>query len=231
MEEAEIKLKGRPLRSFPKLKERFEGLGFTTVRSDKRSLTLEKIETSDLKGKSHHFYCISFQPDKLVLAYSVGPSSKKRQLEALHTLLNAIKIADGLYEIDAQSLCEHFESQVREDLTYSDSEQYATAQQVSELSEKYSLLEKKYRDLVLSSEQNARILLECEKKRDEYYGRIRQLEGMSDESLRQALFKWLRAHSGEINISEFAKMHNVPNSRVEEGLEHLVKNGYIRKKS
>ncbi len=230
MEEATITLKGKKLKEFDKLAAQFSSLGFTSMELEADRLSLEKIETSDLKGRSHHFYRVSFYPDKIIFTYSIGANRKKRDLETLSTLMNLIKLAEGIYEVDAGELHAPLTTVLNEARALVDSEQYATMQQLSELEEKYYSLEKKYKDLVLSSEQNARILLECEKKRDEYHKRIIQLEGMSDDILAQELFRWLKTHGGEINISHFSKSYDIPSSRVEEGLEHLLKNGYIRKK-
>lgn len=230
MDEATISLKGKALGDLKKLEPQFDGLGFTSLEAERDKLSLEKVETADLKGKTRHFYRATFYPDKLVFTYSLGMNRKKRDLEALAALMNLIKVAEGFYEVDAGDLHAPLATVLNEARALVDSESYATIQQLSELQEKYYSLEKKYKDLVLSSEQNARILLECEKKRDEYYGRIRQLEGLSDDALVQEIFKWLKTHSGEMSISQFGKAYGIPASRVEEGLGHLLENGYIRKK-
>ncbi len=231
MDEAAITLKGKALRNFEKLSDQFAGLGFTTVDSGSGRLSLERVETSDLKGRSHHFYRATFYPDKLVFTYSLGMNRKKRDLEALATLMNMIKVAEKHYEVDAGDLHAPIAAVLNEARALVDSESYATVQQLSELEERYYSLEKKYKDLVLSSEQNARILLECEKKRDEYASRMKELEAMSDDALVQEIFKWLKTHAGEINIGHFAKSYGISTARTEEGLEHLLKNGYIRKRA
>lgn len=229
MDEATITLKAKSQKDFSQLKTKFAELGFTSVEEDGGKLTLEKVETSDLKGRSHHFYRASFYPEKLVFTYSIGMNRKKRDLEALSTLMNMIKVAEGFYKVDAGDLHAPLTAVLNEARALVDSESYATVQQLAELQEKYYSLEKKYKDLVLSSEQNARILLECEKKRDEYYSRLKELEGMSDDALMQELFRWLKTHSGEISVGQFAKSYGISTARVEEALEYLLKNGYIRK--
>lgn len=229
MNEATLTFKGRA-KDLSKLKAQFYNLGFTVVDSDKDKLTLEKIETSDLKGRPHHFYRITFYPDKLVFTYSQGANRRKRDVEALAVLLHAIKVAEDYYSVEAGDLYAPITSALHEARALFDSETHANIQQISELQERFFSLEKKYKDLVISSEQNARILLECEKKRDEYAARIKQLEGMSDETLMRELFSWLKAHGGEINIAEFSKAYGVSQARTEEGLERLLKEGYIRKK-
>lgn len=230
MDEAEIILKAKALRTFPKLAASTRDLGFSSISSTKTKLVLEKIETTDLKGSTHHFYRAEFHPDKLIFTYSLGLNKKKRELDALIILLHLLKMSEAHYQINAGELYHMLSSLLNEMRVLSDSESYTNTQQLLELRENLHSLEKKYKDVVFSSEQNTRILLECEKKRDEYYLRIKQLEGMSENMLIQEIFKWLKTHVGEINISQFAKSYNLPTSRVEEGLEYLLKNGYIRKR-
>lgn len=229
MDEEKITIKGKQLRNFQKLKGEFEGLGFTAVSSEKGRLVLEKTETESLKGKAHSFYRASFLPDKLEFTYSIGANKRKRDLEALFLLSSMIKVADGFYEFSNRDVCAAFSKALDSELSLADSEKYATAGQLLDLQEKFDSLSRKYRDLALSSEQNARILLECEKKRDSYQERIRQLEGVSDELLRQEVFKWLKTHSGEISVSQFAKSYDIAPARVEEALDALSKSGHIRK--
>lgn len=233
MDEAEISLKGnikgKKIDAMSKLKTKFEELGFTSIECMKDKLVIEKIETTDLKGKTKHFYRACFYPNKFDFVYSLGMNRKKREFETLGILMDIIKVAEDNYTINAADLYSSVTVVLNELRPLMDSEFYVNTQQVSELREKYSSLEKKYRDLVLSSEKNARILLECEKKRDEYYTRIKQLEGISDDVLTREIFKWLKTHSGEINIFQFAKAYSIQTTRVEEGLARLLENGYIRR--
>ncbi|MEW6528626.1 MAG: hypothetical protein AB1391_01935 [Candidatus Micrarchaeota archaeon] len=228
MDEASITLKGKALRNFSKINVRFDELGFSTIAVENKKIMLEKIETADLKGNVHHFYRITFLPDQLIFTYSLGQDRKRREFEAFFTLLNILKISEDFYEVKTKELYTPLLSIFNEMRAIMESEGYSTTQKNIELQEKYASLEKKYKDLVLSSEQNARILLECEKKRDNYHARIKQLEGINDEMLTQEIFKWLKTHCGEMNISQFAKSYGIPFARVEERLEYLLKNGYIR---
>ena len=229
MEEAKITLKGKLLRNFPELKEQFRELGFTYVSSSKSGLELKKVETSDLKDKPQNVYRATFFKDRMVFSYSLGADKLKREFEALMLLLSLIRMCEGIYLIEAGELRSPLNRALSEGRALLESESRAPARQLAELQAKQHSMEKKYRELVLSNEQNARILLECEKKRNEYHSRIKQLEGMSDETLALEIFKWLKTHSGEINVAAFSKSYNIPVSRIEEGLETLLKKGYIKK--
>ena len=230
MNEATLTLKGKQKRDFSKLKSVLEELGFTSIAARKDRLSVEKIEISDLKGNAHHSYKATFYSNRLVFSYSLGSNRQKRDLDAFTVLINLLKVSEDFYTISAGELRTQFLELIGHVRSTVDSESHSTAHDVLDLREKYDSLEKKYRDLVLSSEQNARILLDCEKKKNEYHGRMEALEGMSDESLSQEIFKWLKTHSGEISISGFAKSYSVPTARVEEGLELLLRKGYIKKK-
>jgi C-terminal processing protease CtpA/Prc len=113
-------------------------------------------------------------------------------------------------------------------LTSKDAIDFST--ELSEIQGKYKSLEAKYSDLLRSSEENARILLECERKRDELSKRIEQLEKVSDEALKEMLYDWIKLHGGTINIAEFAKLQRMSVSRVEEGLNMLITEGYIKRR-
>jgi len=83
---------------------------------------------------------------------------------------------------------------------------------------------------VRSSEANTRILLEIEQKNEELEKRISTLSGMGDEVLRETLYEWIRIHGGNIDIREFTKANGVALARVEEGLNSLIRDGYIRRR-
>jgi len=95
------------------------------------------------------------------------------------------------------------------------------------LDKKYHVLEKKYDDLVISSEQNARLLLECERRRAELESELNKLRRMTDKQLIAEVFNWIKLHNGKLNYSSFSKSHNVPQSRVEFAVKSLMKGGYI----
>ena len=99
------------------------------------------------------------------------------------------------------------------------------------MKKKYEVLERKYRDLVASSEQNARLLLECERKNEELNKRFESIMKLTDKALMYEIYKWLKVHGGYINYTAFCKAYNVPQSRVESAVQRLKKEGYIEEVS
>ena len=57
--------------------------------------------------------------------------------------------------------------------------------------------------------------------------RLSELEKLSEETLRAKLQEWVMEHNGSINISEFARVYKVNETRIEEVLNRLVNEGYL----
>jgi hypothetical protein len=103
--------------------------------------------------------------------------------------------------------------------------------ELDETRDKLNSMTKRYEELVRSSEENARILLECEHRRDEIQRRITTLDTLSDETLKELLFAWLKVHGGSGDMSEFSKAHrSLSYKRIEEGLNMLIHEGYIKRR-
>jgi transcriptional regulator of NAD metabolism len=99
------------------------------------------------------------------------------------------------------------------------------------MNEKYTDIKAKYDDLVRSSEANTRLLLEAEQKNEELSKTVERLSGVSDELLMENIYGWIKVHGGSIDIREFSKANNTTPARTEEGLNLLIKEGYIKRRS
>ena len=53
---------------------------------------------------------------------------------------------------------------------------------------------------------------------------------MGDDLLKESLYNWVKVHGGTIDVREFSKANSVAITRAEEGLNMLIKEGYIRRR-
>lgn len=225
MREKTLVLEGKILTSLQNIKQKLQNLGFSSISLQENLLILEKVESRDLKNNILHFYKLSFSPNSLTLTYSEG--TLDRDLEIFLVFLNVLKICEEDFDLKFLPLLSEMLKLLERLKNYSNKEKMYSFSQEQELREKLSILEKKYRDLVISSEQNALLLIECEKKKEEYLKRIKELENLNDSELKQEIIEWLKIHNGEIDINEFSKVFSVPQKRVEEALNDLLREGYI----
>ncbi len=232
MAEEKIKVKTTKKKGLNELATLLGNLGFTKIAYSKDMLTVEKMRGYDLKGNPELEYRISFAPTYVELTYDVPPKKNKRArlLEVLPVFLNVLQLSEDYYEFRPSSVYFEINSVLTEVLKLMNKDAIVLSTELSEVDSRYRSIAAKYDDLVRSSEENARILIECERKRDELAKRVEQLEKMSDEALKEALYDWIKLHNGSINVREFAKIHRVAIPRVEEGLNLLITEGFIKRR-
>lgn len=227
-----LKIKAKQKNSLNKLATLMGNLGFTKISYSKDKLSIERVTGFDLKGKPEMDYMIVFSPDLIELSYNV-PAKKNprgRLLEIMPVFLNVLQLAEEYYDIRPSAIYFEINTAISEMLKLTNKDAIDLSTDLSETKSKYKSLEAKYADILRSSEENARILLECERKRDELSKRVEQLEKMSNEALKEVLYDWIKLHDGRINIREFSKLHRIPIPRVEEGLNMLITEGYIKRR-
>ena len=208
------------------------GLGFTKIAYTPRVLTVEKIKGRDLKGKPYLEYRVEFKQKSIdfTFSYSAKRNRLARLLDLMPIFLNILQVAEDYYDVRPTSIFPHVNSLFSEVLKMVDRDTLEFTTELSEFQSKYNELNAKYQDLVRSSEGNTRILLECERKRDELQKQLDHLTGMGDDLLKESLYNWIKLHSGTIDVREFSKANHVAVTRVEEGLNMLIQGGYIRRR-
>jgi hypothetical protein len=208
------------------------GLGFTKIAFMRNVLSVEKVKGSDLQGKPYLEYKIEFKPNSVEFIYSYSAKRGKlaRLLDLMPTFLNILQVADEYYEIKSSSMFSNIVAVLAETSKIVDRDAMEFSTQLTELKTKHEDLLARYDDLVRSSETNTRLLLECERKRDELDKKLAQMTGMSDDLLKESLYNWIKVHGGTIDLRDFAKANAVAISRVEDGLNILIRDGYIKRR-
>lgn len=232
MAEETIRISTKRKRPLKPLLQTLGSLGFNRMDYSDEALIIEKVESEDLNGKPYLYYRIELLRNAIILKYTV-PSMEhqlSRSLDMGLMLLNMFQILTAYYDVTIQSVYPFYFNLLKSLSQAIDSEKMEMYSKLKDLNQKHMSLEKKYNDLVQASAQNARLVVEYERKNEDLEERVRRLEGVGDTELQSQLFEWIRTHDGEIDVLEFARLNNVAAGRVEEGLDALIKNGFIRKR-
>jgi predicted transcriptional regulator with HTH domain len=232
MAEEKILVPAKRKQQLAKLASRLGELGFSSISYTKERLVVEKVFGEDLKGKPNLDYRITFLESSIEMVYGIAPNASKRarMLELLPVLLNVITVSEEYYDVKPSALFPHVLSLLSDVSKVVGKDAMELSAELEGLRTKFNSMNSRYQDLVGSSEENARILLECERRRDELRELVRKLQSMSDDRLKEELYLWLKMHSGDIDITEFGKAHGVAPGRVEEGLDMLIREGYIKRR-
>lgn len=232
MDEEKIAIKAKLNKGLNDFARLMGDLGYSKISYNKKNLVVEKIKGHDLRGNPFLEYRMVFSPDSIVFEYSI-PANKNRRvrlLELVPTLLSVLQVAEEYYTFVPSEVYGHINSVVKDLLKVVDKEAAESSAALSDLESRYVDLNRRYEELVRSSESNARILLECERRRDELAKRVEHLTNVSDDSLKETLYNWIKIHGGTINVPEFSKSNGISISRVEEGLNFLISDGFIKRR-
>jgi hypothetical protein len=232
MVEEKLIIKAKKRKSLVAFAALLSKLGFSKVAYTDVQLVVEKTKGENLSGKPNVEYRVTFLEDRIEFCYDVSAREQKhsRLLSSLPLLTEMLKLAEDYYSIKTSAILTSLDGLFKDMTAVVDKDALDLRSQLSDLEEKYDRISLRYQELVRSSEENTKILLECERKRDELTSKLKKIKKISDERLCEELYTWLKVHNGSINIQEFARANSIEISRAEEGLEILIREGYIKKR-
>lgn len=225
-----FKMKGKLVKG--KLKDLatiLKSVSFLEIAPEKDVLNVLYVESRDINKNPHLFSIIKISEEELNVLYTIPPEigPNKRRIDVIRYLLNIVTLIEESYQIDQKTLYQLLENAIKE-LTSSVSIDY------TKLFTAYDSLKKEVDDYKKRvdrlTEQNEALTsqnYDLKTRNDEMVLRVKQLEGLSDNALRAKLQEWIAEHSGAMNMSEFTKLYNVSDARIEEMLNRLVSEGYI----
>lgn len=224
--EIPIKTKG----AWPPDLSALSGLGFDSVSVSGGQAIIRKVQSADMAGHPHLFCEIILSKNSAKATYSVPHEhdAALRQLQSAALLLRVLSLLSSS-DANVSSLAAILLPALE------------TSSQAASLD--YGLLSKKYSDLrrenaelsaanlrlSSASEEAASTVLELERQLSALESRIKKLEAVSDESLREMVLDYLSQHRGNFNAAAFCASAGVLPARAEEGLEMLLRSGAIRR--
>lgn len=204
-------------------------LTFLELAKEGDDLIAINIESRDIQKNPYLFSIGYFKENKIELLYTYVPgmSPKKRRLDVLRYFLNILSLVEQYYEINNRQIYQLVEAAISDMSEYVTSDYNKLYSEYDNLKTELAALQKKVKSLSETNEALSRENYELKAKNDEYLLRLKELETYSDDVLAAKVQEWIREHRGEINISEFSRVHKVPETRVEQMLNKLVMEGYL----
>ncbi len=224
-----FKIKGKLIGSFDNIAKILRTISFLEVAQEKAAVNVVYVESRDIDKNPYLFSIVKVKDDEIEMLYTIPPeiSPRKRRVDVLRYLLNILSLFEKEYKIESKVLYQLLEDGVKE-LTDSVTMDY------SKLYTAYDSLKKEANDLgkkVERLEDQVEALTnqnyELKSENDEMRLRLEELEKLSEDTLRTKIQEWIVEHNGSINISEFSRVYNTPETRVEEVLNRLVSEGYL----
>ncbi len=203
---------------------------FMEVVSERDSVNAAYVESRDIDKNPYMFALFKFRSDSIEVLYSVPPNAapKKRKMDMVRYFLNLLTTLGSAYSLEPSAVYQLLDASLKEmnDFVSLDYNKLYTA--YDNMKKDYEDVSRRLKRAQQELEELKRQDYEAKTKADELAVRLRQLETMSDDTLKEKLQEWISEHAGEINITEFSKLYKVPESRVEEMLNVLVREGYVQ---
>lgn len=207
-------------------------VSFLEIAEEKDELAAINVESRDIQKNPYAFSITYFRGNTIEMLYTCVPgmSPRMRRLMALKYFLNMLTVVGRCYEMDTREIVQLFEaslSEMEEFVTIKYGELFS---KYDELKSEVDSLQKKAKALTEANDSLSRENHWMKEQNDKLVLRVRSLETHSDSVLMSKVQEWISDHGGEINVSDFSKVHEVPETRVEEILNELIRLGYIEAK-
>ncbi len=227
-----FRVQGKRLKGPVEISKKLVELSFLEMSTDKDSLLVLNVESRDMQKNPYLFSIVTMSPSMLDVTYTCLPnmSPKKRRIEVLRHFLNLLTICEDCYDLDIHAIYQLLEGAVADMNEYVSLDYNKLFSLYDNLKAEHSALQKKANEMGEATGSLSKENYELKTKNDELTLQLKKLETYSDSVLSLKIEEWLSEHKGEINIAEFSKVYNVPETRVEQILNKLVTEGYIETK-
>lgn len=224
-----FRLEGRFTGKVDGLANALSSVSFLKVAKEKSAVSASYVESRDINKNPYTFSIIKFDKEGVDVIYTVPPSASptRRRMDVLRYFLNLLTLASDNYDVDPKLVLQLLEQTVKEieDFSTGDYKQlYASydslKRDVETMRRNYTVLRKQVAGLTRDN-------YDLKNENDELKLKIESLQGMSDGVLKAKIQEWVVDHGGEINIPDFSKVYRVPEARVEQVLDELVKGGFL----
>jgi len=204
-------------------------LSFLELAKEPDAIAAVNVESRDINKNPYLFSVAYFRDGRIEMLYTCipGMSPKKRRLDILRYFLNLLSLVGRNYRLETIELYQLLESALSGMQEYVNSDYERLYSTYDSIKNELTIAQKRNKTL---SETNAKLSREnydIKTRMDELSIRIKELETYSDNVLATKIQEWLSTHGGEINISDFSKVHKVPEMRIEQMLNKLVTEGFV----
>ncbi|PIT84151.1 hypothetical protein COU37_04790 [Candidatus Micrarchaeota archaeon CG10_big_fil_rev_8_21_14_0_10_45_29] len=207
-------------------------LSFLRISQDSADLSVIlalNVEARDISKNPYIFSICYFRADAIDVLYTLTPnkSPRVRRLDILKYVLNLLTLCAGIYEINMKFLYQMIEGAIADMNEYVSMDFQKLFSKYDSLKGEHDMMLKKIQTLENSNRELASDNYEMKNREQELLLKLSSLEKYSDSVLAIKIQDWINEHSGEINLSDFARVHNVSEARVEQVLNTLVSEGYL----
>lgn len=187
------------------------------------------VERKDVSGNPESYYIISFNQDSIEISYTeTGYEEAFRRWDVIKKAIPVISQVASYYDLDLSDLIKIIDYSINDIFQSVPTNIKEELLKIEQLRTQINTLEKKIAKLEIEKAELERRLIALSEDYEKANLKLRKYESMSDDMIREKIIEWIKENNGYINPIEFAKFYNLPEIRVNENLEYLVKEKYLK---
>jgi hypothetical protein len=224
-----FRVEAKRLKEADEIISALSSLQFLQIVQTKNSIVLINIERVDIQKRPYLFSITYLNPDSIEILYSYLPdaSPKKRRLDIVRYLINLATLLENLYFINHAQLFQLIDNILARLTEYTVATYDELFSRYDALKEENDRTKKIAAELIAANEKLNKANRELKERETELLLRIKELETYSDDVLMMKIQSWLMEHNFEINISDFSRINRVSETRVEQILNKMVREGLL----
>ncbi len=193
------------------------------------SIEVAYLERKDVNGNPESYYILHFGQDSIEISYTeVGYEEAFRRWDVIKKAIPIISQVASYYDLDISDMIKIIDYAINDIFQSVPSNVKEELMKVEQLRTQINTLEKRLAKLEIEKAEIERKLIETSEELEKAMLKLRKYESMSDDMIREKLIEWIKENNGYINTIEFAKYYNLPESRVNDNLDFLVKEKYLK---
>jgi len=221
-----VKLTGK----FSDVATALSSISFLKIAQGKDGVSAAYVESRSIDKTPYLFSLMKFKKDEIEVIFTVPSNSTptKRKLDVLRYLLNMITLVEPYYEIDSKVIYQLIEETMRQLEEYTTGDYKTLYKDFDQIKREVETLRRAARIYKNQVKGLTKENYELKNESDELKIRFEKLHGgISDAVLTSRIQDWISDHRGSINVVEFARHNRVPETRVEDLLNLLVRQGNL----
>jgi predicted ribosome quality control (RQC) complex YloA/Tae2 family protein len=186
------------------------------------------VEKYNVDKKPESYYILEFKLNEINIYYTEeGYEESFRKWDVIKKAIPILEMVAPFYNLKASDIISIIDNAINDIFTSVPQNVRDELIKIEKLKTQISRLEEKIARLEQEKSDLQNQIYQLSEKLDLANSKLTKYEKLTDDELRVKIIEWIKQNNGEFDSIKFAEYYDVPEIRVKENLEFLIKNGYI----
>ncbi|MCX8154462.1 MAG: hypothetical protein N3C61_01355 [Candidatus Micrarchaeota archaeon] len=193
------------------------------------SVSVGYLERRDASGNPESFYVIEFKQDGIEVSFTeTGYEEAFRRWDVIKKTIPILSQVATYYNLDLSDILKIIDFAINDIFQSVPTNVKEELMKIEQLRGQINTLERKIAKLEIEKSELEKKLISLNEEYEKAMLKIKKYESLSDDQVREKIISWIKENNGNFEILEFSKFYNLPEQRVRDNLDYLIKEKYIK---